>query len=60
MAVPKRRISKSRRGNRRAHSAMTLMQLVSCSHCGTMIRPHHICSQCGYYRGKQVIVGQGA
>ncbi|MCA8943305.1 MAG: 50S ribosomal protein L32 [Planctomycetes bacterium] len=60
MAVPKRRISRSRRGNRRAHNAKPALQLVACSHCGTNIRPHHICPQCGHYRGKQVTVGASA
>lgn len=60
MAVPKRRISRARRGNRRSHQSKPLLQLVACSNCGTMIKPHHVCSQCGYYRGTQVIVGKGA
>ena len=60
MAVPKRRISRSRRGNRRAHHQKPVAQLVACSNCGTNIRPHHICPQCGHYRGKQVIIAASA
>ncbi|MDP6930491.1 MAG: 50S ribosomal protein L32 [Planctomycetota bacterium] len=57
MAVPKRRQSKSRRNNRRAHWKLDRVQLVRCSNCGNAIKPHHICSTCGYYRGRQMIVG---
>ena len=58
MAVPKRRISRARRGNRRALQGIPKIQLVSCTNCGTAIRPHHICSSCGFYRGKQILVGK--
>ncbi|GAB4154325.1 MAG: 50S ribosomal protein L32 [Planctomycetota bacterium] len=54
MANPKRRISRARRGNRRAHQALTRAQLVKCSHCGSAIRPHTVCPDCGHYRGRQV------
>jgi large subunit ribosomal protein L32 len=56
MANPKRRLSRARRGNRRAHLVLTRTQLVKCTHCGVMIRPHTICAGCGYYRGRQVIL----
>lgn len=60
MAVPKRRTSRARRGNRRLHLKIEAVQLVKCTNCGTKIRPHHVCSSCGFYRGKQVIPGAGA
>ena len=60
MAHPKRRQSRARRGKRRIHDVLTKIQLVRCSNCGTTIKPHRICPACGYYRGKQVIVGQSA
>jgi len=60
MANPKRRISPARRGNKRAHQKLQAVQLVRCSNCGTSIRPHHICPSCGFYRGKQMIVGESA
>ncbi|MEY3162204.1 MAG: hypothetical protein RL148_315 [Planctomycetota bacterium] len=60
MANPKRRTSRARRGNRRAHLALTRAQLVKCTQCGAMIRPHTICAACGYYRGRQIVlVDQG-
>jgi large subunit ribosomal protein L32 len=58
MAVPKRRHSRSRRNKRRAHDALKRVQLVRCSNCASPIKPHHICASCGYYRGRQMIVGK--
>lgn len=58
MAVPKRRHSRSRRNNRRHHLRLEAIQLVRCSNCGTSIRPHTVCAACGYYRGRQVKVGE--
>ncbi len=60
MALPKRRISRARRGNRRAHQGLDKIQLVRCTNCGTSIRPHHVCPSCGFYRGKQIMVGPSA
>lgn len=60
MAVPKRRVSRARRGHRRLHQKLEIVQLVKCTNCGTRIRPHHVCSACGFYRGKQVTPGAGA
>ncbi|MGA1607246.1 MAG: 50S ribosomal protein L32, partial [Planctomycetota bacterium] len=60
MAVPKRRTSRARRGNRRLHLKIESASLVKCSNCSTKIRPHTVCSACGHYRGKQVTPGSGA
>ncbi len=56
MAVPKRKISRATRGSKRIHKVLTRLQLVSCTHCGSMIRPHTICKACGHYRGRQILV----
>jgi len=58
MALPKRRISKARRGHRRSHQRLAKVQLVRCGNCSYAILPHHVCSSCGYYRGRQMIVGK--
>ncbi len=58
MAVPKRKISRARRGSRRINQALTRIQLVSCTHCGSMIRPHTICKACGHYRGRQITLAE--
>ena len=55
MAVPKSKISKSRRNMRRAHDSLKLPASVECSNCGEMKRPHHVCSACGYYDGREVV-----
>ena len=55
MAVPKKKISKSRRDMRRAHEALTTSAHVECPNCGETKRPHHICSACGYYDGREVV-----
>ena len=55
MAVPKKKISKSRRDMRRAHEALTAAAHVECPNCGETKRPHHICSACGYYDGREVV-----
>jgi large subunit ribosomal protein L32 len=55
-ALPKQRISRHRQGNRRRHIFLTAPALVECPNCHEMKRPHHVCPNCGYYRGRQVIV----
>lgn len=54
-ALPKRKISKSRRANRRSHWKLSPRRLVTCPQCGAPVRPHHVCLACGSYRGTQVI-----
>ncbi|MCP4426262.1 MAG: 50S ribosomal protein L32 [Chloroflexi bacterium] len=56
-AVPKRKISKSRRDRRRSHHALKPFHLVACPECGEMRRTHHVCLNCGSYRGRKVLPG---
>jgi large subunit ribosomal protein L32 len=49
------RHTKSHTGNRRSHHALKAANLSKCSHCGEMHRPHHMCLNCGYYNGRQVM-----
>ena len=51
MAVPFRKISKTRRDMRRTHYKVTANGLVKCTNCGEMIRPHRVCDKCGFYKG---------
>lgn len=53
MAVPKRKTSKSRRNQRRAHHALDVVIAVEDSTTGELKRPHHV-SKDGYYNGRQV------
>ena len=54
-AVPKRKISKTRRDKRRTHDSLSLFHLVPCSDCGEMKRSHRVCPNCGKYKRRQII-----
>ena len=58
MASPKSRISRARRGMRRAHNAIKAQSLSHCSNCGALTRPHCLCISCGWYKGRQVVLSQ--
>jgi large subunit ribosomal protein L32 len=53
--LPKRKTSKGRRDRRRAHDFLTSRKLVQCSNCGEMRLPHHVCPNCGHYKGQEVV-----
>jgi large subunit ribosomal protein L32 len=55
MAVPKRKVSPSRRGMRRAHDALKPEAFSECSNCGELKRPHHLCAACGHYNGREIV-----
>lgn len=55
-ALPKERISSARQGKRRAHHALTLPSLVSCSQCHQPKISHHACPTCGTYRGRDILL----
>ena len=54
MAVPKRKVSPSRRNMRRAHDALSANAHQECPNCGELKRPHHVCPACGHYDGREV------
>ncbi len=61
MAVPKRRVSKTRRDKRRSSVwKMNAPELQKCPNCGEFKRPHRVCAECGYYNGRQVVVKEEA
>lgn len=56
MAVPKGKVSRARRDKRR--SSVWKLQaptLTKCTQCGELTLPHKVCSNCGFYKGKEVI-----
>jgi len=53
--LPKRKLSKGRRDRRRAHDALVATNLVQCSQCGEMRLAHTVCTNCGYYQGREII-----
>ena len=55
MAVPKRKVSKTRKRMRRSHNALTANMTTKCPNCGAVIKPHRVCRECGQYKGKEVI-----
>jgi len=55
MAVPFRRTSKRTKRLRRTHFKLHAEGLITCPHCGATIKAHHVCPECGYYDGKEVI-----
>ena len=55
MAVPKRKMSKARRDSRRANWKLAAPGLVECPQCHELKRPHHVCPECCYYDGKEVV-----
>ncbi|GAB4174222.1 MAG: 50S ribosomal protein L32 [Thalassobaculales bacterium] len=60
MAVPKKKTSKSRRNMRRAHDGLVAEAFVECPNCGESKRPHHVCSACGHYDGREVVARDAA
>ncbi len=55
MAVPKSKITRSKRGMRRSHDALRAPSHAECDNCGELKRPHHVCGACGHYRDREVI-----
>ncbi len=54
MAVQQNRKTRSKRGMRRSHDALTAATLSTDSTTGEVHRRHHV-SPDGFYRGKQVV-----
>ncbi|MEM6667890.1 MAG: 50S ribosomal protein L32 [Pseudomonadota bacterium] len=55
MAVPKSKVTRSKRNMRRAHDKLGAAAYIECSNCGELSRPHHVCAACGHYAGREVI-----
>ncbi len=54
-AVPKKKPSKAKTRQRRAHWHAQVPHLVACPRCRSPKLPHHACPTCGTYRGRQVL-----
>lgn len=55
MAHPKRKISKTRRNKRRTHYKAVAPHVVPCNNCGSATLWHHVCNECGHYRGQVAV-----
>lgn len=53
-AVPFRKTSKTRKRMRRTHYKLTANGTTKCPKCGSIIKPHRVCPNCGTYKGKEV------
>jgi large subunit ribosomal protein L32 len=54
MPNPKRRHSKRRTSNRRAHDFLVRPGTGKCPNCHEAKLPHQACPHCGYYKGRAV------
>ena len=54
MAVPKSKISKSRRDKRRTHYKLSIPGMSICPKCGEIKVPHRVCKSCGTYKDTEV------
>ena len=55
MALPKWRKTKGRRNQRRSHIFLEKPSLSKCPKCGRFVLPHTVCSNCGHYKGREVV-----
>ncbi len=55
MAVPKRKVSPSKRGMRRSADALKAPTYIEDKDSGELRRPHHIDLKTGMYRGRRVL-----
>ena len=59
MAVPRKKVTQSKRNMRRAHDFLRMSAYGECPNCGENTRPHHICPACGYYGKREVFKSTG-
>lgn len=55
MGLPKKKTTSSSSKSRRSHDALSKGTLSTCKKCKSPIRPHHVCTKCGTYKGREVI-----
>ena len=55
MAVPFRKISKTRRDKRRTHFKLSVPGMVNCDKCGELKLALRVCKVCGSYKGRDIV-----
>lgn len=55
MAVPKKKMSRSRTRRRKAGWKVSAPVTVACQQCGSPHLPHRVCSVCGRYGGREIV-----
>jgi large subunit ribosomal protein L32 len=58
MPNPKKRTSRSRRDMRRSHDFLEPVTTINCVNCSSLVKPHHVCPSCGYYKGREVVAAK--
>lgn len=53
--VVRMRHTKSKRNRVRSHHALTAKSMGHCTHCNAQVLAHHLCSNCGYYNGREIV-----
>ncbi len=55
MAVPMKKVTRSKRGHRRSGHASEQVTYVENKETGELHRPHHVDLKTGIYRGRQIL-----
>ena len=55
MAVPKKKMSRSRTRRRKATWKVARPRTARCPQCNAAKLPHRVCPECGTYRGREVL-----
>jgi large subunit ribosomal protein L32 len=55
MAVPRKKVSRMKRGTRRSADALSVPTIVEDKKTGNVRRPHHIDLKAGTYRDRQIL-----
>ena len=55
MAVPKKKMSRSRTRRRKAKWTVSRAHTTRCPQCNAPKLPHRVCSECGTYKGREVL-----
>ena len=55
MAVPKKKMSRSRSRRRRAVWKASVPRTALCPDCSSPHMPHRVCPNCGKYKGREVV-----
>lgn len=55
MAVPKKKMSRSRTRRRKAQWKVATPTVSKCPQCGAVHIPHRACKTCGTYNGREIL-----
>ena len=58
-AVPKKKVTRARRGRRLTAYKLKPLNPSYCSRCRSAKLPHTACPSCGFYRGREVVTVRG-